>query len=120
MAPVFGREMGRERGGGSFKEAYNMLATCLQLAWNYGPTPVWLGRGPGSGGLERGGVFGKAQFMAGLSFLLEELARPRIQQAQPPQGMGRRGRLPIGFWGRACRGFRSKDTDCVDSLARRS
>ena len=41
-APVLGHGSGREREGGGFQQACNRLATCLQLACNYGHTPALL------------------------------------------------------------------------------
>ena len=39
-AAVLGLGPGREREGGRFQQACNRLATCLQLACNYGDTPA--------------------------------------------------------------------------------
>ena len=39
-APAVGLSSGREREGGRLQQACNRLATCLQLACNYGGTPA--------------------------------------------------------------------------------
>ena len=44
---ALGLGTGREREGGGFQQAYNRLATCLQLPCNYGPTLVLLRCCPG-------------------------------------------------------------------------